>query len=143
MTNITTDISNFKIEGIAPMLYVFDMPESLRFYRDILGFSVVMSSEPNHYTNWVLLKLNGAELMLNTAYELEHRPLHPDNERIAAHQDTCLYFGCPDTDALYTHLIKNGIKLNKPEITRYNWKAIHLKDPDGYGLYFHWPLPNS
>ncbi|MEP6610250.1 MAG: VOC family protein [Mucilaginibacter sp.] len=67
MMNIKTDIPDFRIEGIAPMLYVFDMPASLRFYRDILGFSVVMSSEPNDETNWVLLKLNGAELMLNTA----------------------------------------------------------------------------
>lgn len=129
--------ADFKIEGIAPMLHVFAMPASLRFYRDIWGFSVVMSSDPNDETNWVLLKLNSAELMPNTAYELEHRALHPDYTRIAAHQDACLYFGCPDTDALYAHLIKNGIELNKPEITRYNWKAINLKDPDGHGLCFH------
>jgi len=134
---------DIKIEGLAPLLQVFDMPASLKFYRDILGFKVMMSSEDSDEANWVLLRLNDMELMLNTAYEREYRPKMPDANRITAHYDTCLYFGCPDTDALYTHLKNNGLELNKPEITRYNWKAIYVKDPDGYGLCFHWPLPNN
>jgi hypothetical protein len=35
-TNNETDL--LKIYGIAPLLYVFDMPTSLAFYRDKLGF---------------------------------------------------------------------------------------------------------
>ncbi|HVW95835.1 MAG TPA: VOC family protein [Mucilaginibacter sp.] len=132
-----------KIEGIAPLLYVFDMPTSLKFYRDVLGFKVVMSSEESDDANWVLLRLNDIELMLNTAYEAERRPEEPDPERINSHGDTYLYFGCPDTDALYEHLTANNINVNKPEITIYNWKALNFKDPDGYGLCFHWPLQNS
>lgn len=134
---------DFKIEGLAPLLHVFDMPASLKFYRDILGFSVVMSSEPDDETNWVLLRLNNIELMLNTQYEKENRPGVPSELRMETHGDTCLYFGCEDTDALYEHLKNNGVRLNKPEITVYNWKAINFKDPDGYGLCFHWPLPNN
>jgi uncharacterized glyoxalase superfamily protein PhnB len=137
---MTPDI---KIEGLTPLLQVFDMPASLKFYRNILGFKVIMSSEDSDEANWVLLKLNDIELMLNTAYEREYRPKMPDANRIAVHNDTCLYFGCPNTDALYEHLKSNGLELNKPEITPYNWKAIHLKDPDGYCLCFHWPLPNN
>ncbi|MGN6397063.1 MAG: VOC family protein [Mucilaginibacter sp.] len=134
---------DIKIEGLAPLLYVFDMPASLKFYRDILGFKVVLSSEQNDTADWVLLKLNTTELMLNTAYEMENRPKKPDANRLAMHADTWLYFGCPDTDALYEHLKSHGVELDKPGITKYNWKAIHLKDPDGYGLCFHWPLPNN
>lgn len=132
-----------RIEGIAPMLSVFDMPGSLKFYRDILGFKVIMSSEDGDDADWVLMKLNEMELMLNTTYDPGERPLVPDPDRIIAHKDTCLYFGCQDTDALYEHLKSNGITLNKPEITQYNWKAIHVTDPDGYALCFHWPLPNN
>lgn len=134
---------DFKIDGIAPLLHVFDMSASLKFYRDILGFTVVMSSEPDDETNWVLLRLNNIELMLNTQYEAGHRPGMPDDMRSEVHRDTYLYFGCADIDALYEHLKSNGIQLNKPEITGYNWKAINFKDPDGYGLCFHWPLPNN
>lgn len=27
-----------KVESLTPLISVFDMPESLRFYRDLLGF---------------------------------------------------------------------------------------------------------
>ncbi len=32
------------IKGIAPLLFVFDMPAALHFYRDILKFEVVSTS---------------------------------------------------------------------------------------------------
>ena len=144
MTMEEVEISEkIRIEGMAPLLQVFDMPVSLKFYRDILGFKVIASSGAGDDVDWVLMKLNDVEFMLNTAYESAFRPLHPDADRISAHEDTTIYFGCPDTDALYSHLKDNGVNVNKPEITQYNWKALSLKDPDGYGLCFHWPLPNS
>jgi glyoxylase I family protein len=67
---------DIKIEGMAPLIQVFDMPVSLKFYRDILGFSIAMSSGEgdDDDVDWVLLKLNNMELMLNTAYERGLRP---------------------------------------------------------------------
>ena len=32
--------------GLTPLLSVYDMPTSVRFYRDSLGFEVAMSSPP-------------------------------------------------------------------------------------------------
>jgi catechol 2,3-dioxygenase-like lactoylglutathione lyase family enzyme len=32
------------IEGFAPLLQVFDMPTSVAFYRDVLGFELVETS---------------------------------------------------------------------------------------------------
>jgi len=34
------------IRGLAPLLEVFDMPASIHFYRDVLGFEVVSTSGP-------------------------------------------------------------------------------------------------
>jgi catechol 2,3-dioxygenase-like lactoylglutathione lyase family enzyme len=62
------------IHGIAPLLQVFDMPTAIHFYRDVLGFKVHATSQPGDDCNWAWLKLNGADLMLNTAYEAEQRP---------------------------------------------------------------------
>ena len=93
------------IRGMAPLLQVFDMPTSIAFYRDTLGFEVVTTSKPGgEHFDWALLRLNGVELMLNTAYEEGARPPAPDPARIAAHDDTCLYFGCPDVDSAYAFL---------------------------------------
>jgi glyoxylase I family protein len=35
-----------EIRGMAPLLQVFDMPTSLAFYRDVLGFKVESTSKP-------------------------------------------------------------------------------------------------
>lgn len=128
------------LEGIAPLLQVFDMPTSLCFYRDILGFDVVQSSGQGDDVDWVLLKSNAIELMLNTAYEKPDRPTTPDVKRKAAHSDTILYFGCPDTDATYAYLTRKGLDVKKPQITGYGWKALNVIDPDGYHLCFHYPV---
>ena len=71
------------IHGICPLLQVFDMPTAIHFYRDVLGFSLHATSEPGDDCNWSWLKLNGAELMLNTAYEADQRPPAPDPLRVA------------------------------------------------------------
>jgi len=81
-----------EIRGMAPLLQVFDMPTSIVFYRDVLGFEVVTTSKPHEERfDWALLKLNGVELMLNTAYENDARPLVPDPARIAAHENPHIF----------------------------------------------------
>lgn len=129
-----------QMQGMAPLLQVFDMPVALKFYRNVLGFEVVQASGEGDDVDWVLLKLNSIELMLNTAYEKANRPLEADEQRMASHADTSLYFGHPDIDELYSYLLSRGMHLKKPQITGYGWKAIYLLDPDGYLLCFHWPV---
>lgn len=139
MSNANLNTTN-QIQGLAPLLQVFDMPVALKFYRDVLNFKVVRSSGEGDDVDWVMLTLNGIELMLNTAYEKQNRPPQPDEQRSLAHTDTSLYFGHPDIDGLYTYLINKGMHLKTPQITGYGWKAIYLLDPDGYLLCFHWPV---
>ncbi|MDN3583225.1 VOC family protein [Mucilaginibacter flavus] len=127
----------FNINGVAPYIHVFDMPVALAFYRDVLGFSIKYSSGEGYDVDWVLLQLNDIEFMLNTAYEKANRPAAPNPLRIDSHGDITFYFGCRETDALYAHLQNKGIKATGPFITTYGWKAIYLKDSDGYQLCFH------
>lgn len=129
------------VRGMTPLLLVFDMPTSIAFYRDMLGFEVVQTSaaEGDRF-EWALLRLNGAELMLNTTYENHERPRAPDPARVGSHADTALYFGCPDVDAAYAHLRARGVGVEQPNVTSYGFKRMSLKDPDGYYLCFHWPV---
>lgn len=127
-----------KVEGLVPLIQVFDMPTSLRFYRDVLGFEIVAQSSPGDDFDWGWLRLDGAELMLNTAFEKEHRPPKPDPNRISGHDDTCLYFGCRDVDAAYSYLRSKGVDLGEPKVAPYGMKQIYFKDPDGYQICFQW-----
>jgi glyoxylase I family protein len=128
-----------EIRGTAPLLQVFDMPTSIAFYRDVLGFEVVTTSKPQgEHFDWALLRLQGVELMLNTAYEQDARPPAPDPARIAAHDDTTIYFGCPDVDAAYIHLRARGVVAGEPKTAHYGMRQLYLHDPDGYNLCFQW-----
>jgi catechol 2,3-dioxygenase-like lactoylglutathione lyase family enzyme len=127
------------IRGLAPLFEVFDMPTSIAFYRDILGFAVISTSHSGPNFDWALLSLNGIELMLNTAYEATDRPPSPDPARIAAHQDAAIYFGCPDVDAAFAYLCAKGVRAKEPQTAFYGMRQLYVSDPDGYTLCFQWP----
>jgi len=129
------------IRGLCPLLQVFDMPTSVRFYRDVLGFALASNAPlraPDEF-GWCLLKhTDGTEIMLNTAYDYGERPEAPEPARIAAHGDTCIYFGCPDVDGAYQHLRAKGLEINEPNVAWYGMKQLYLNDPDGFGICFQW-----
>src|SRR5579864_2459623 len=124
---------SLEARGLCPLLQVYDMPTSVAFYRDKLGFEIVTTSpalggKDRFY--WVWLRLGGAELMLNTAYEFdEERPVPPDPARVTSHQDTCLYIGCPDVDAAYQELQAKGVEAEEPKVAPYGMKQMYLRDP--------------
>ena len=50
-----------EINGLTPLLQVLNMPRSLVFYRDILGFEVVRDSGNGDDSSWVWLRLNDSD----------------------------------------------------------------------------------
>jgi catechol 2,3-dioxygenase-like lactoylglutathione lyase family enzyme len=129
-----------EVRGVCTLLLVFDMPASLRFYRDILGFEVVATNDDSagDDVDWCYLRLGTTELMLNGMYESHERPPTPDNVRNAAHSDVCLYFACPDVERAYRHLRSKGIDAAEPTLAPYGMKQLYVLDPDGYNLCFQW-----
>lgn len=128
------------IQGLAPLLQVFDMPTSVNFYRDVLGFDLVGHSPfyADGLFHWAMLKLGDAVIMLNTAYDEGERPAQPDPVRIAAHQDTGIYLGCADVDLAYQNLTASGLTLQPPQVVPYGMKQLHFLDPDGYAICLQW-----
>ncbi len=133
----------FEVRGLTTLLQVYDMPTSIRFYRDQLGFEVVSTSPAmgEDYFHWALLRLGDAEIMLNTAYEFnDERPSQPDPARTQAHRDTGLFFACPDVDGAYAELRRRGLEVSEPVVAGYGMKQMYLLDPDGYQLCFQWAV---
>ena len=133
-----------EVHGVCPYFEVYDMPTSIRFYRDQLGFEVVSASPhrggDKDRFHWCLMRQGTAELMLNTAYEIdEERPSVEEHLSARGHRDTCLYFGCPDVDGAYAELAAKGVVIDQPpKVARYGMKQFYLRDPDGFGLCFQW-----
>jgi len=123
-----------QIGGYCLLLQVFDMPTSIAFYRDTLGFNVADDVPLDGRCDFAMLDLHGNRLMLNTAYEADERPSEPLPTRCAAHSDTALFFDCADVDEAFTHLGSLGIDVSPPVVRDYGMKQIYLKDPDGYEI---------
>ena len=114
-----------KIEHLTPLIQVFNMPRSLAFYRDLLGFEVVMNSGDGDDSSWVWIRLNDCHLMLNDQYEPGHVPDAPPAERTKWHKDTALFFGA-DPDAVYEYLVLKGLSAKPPSNASYGIHSLHL-----------------
>ncbi|MGQ0559045.1 MAG: VOC family protein [Sphingosinicella sp.] len=135
---------SFEATRLTPLIQVYDMPESVRFYCSTLGFEVASSSPEvdtpeGRMFHWAWLRLGGANLMLNTAYDEGERPSARDPERLAGHRDIGLFIACADVDAIYRELSAKGLELRPPQAAPYGMKQLFLEDPDGYCLSFQQP----
>ena len=90
-------IGMIKIDGLTPLIQVFNMLRALAFYRDILGFEVVADSGNGDKSSWVWLRLNGSDLMLNDQYEPGHVPPECPAERVRS-KCTNPVICCPNPD---------------------------------------------
>jgi uncharacterized glyoxalase superfamily protein PhnB len=136
------------VTGLCPMIQVYDMSEAIGFYCGALGFEIAGNSPEvdtpeGRCFHWAWLRLGGAELMLNTAYDEGERPVARDAARQAAHRDTGLYFACTDVDAAYETLLAKGLAVAPPKAAPYGMKQLWVRDPDGYQLCFQARVLNA
>lgn len=124
--------------GLTPLIGVFDMPTALAFYRDRLGFTVVSASPEvdtaeGRFSHWMWLRFGGAEIMLNTLYDSNERPMQPPEK---GPQDAAFYIGCADVEMAYQELTARGVTAERPKLAPYGLKLFSVQDPDGYTIVF-------
>ena len=134
-----------EVRGLCPLIQVYDITESLAFYRDCLGFALVAASDERdtpegRLFHWAWLRLGGADLMLNTAYDEGERPQAREPARQRAHGDTGLFFDCPDVDGAAALLRSRGVVVDGPKDAPYGMRQLFVTDPDSYVLCFQAPL---
>jgi uncharacterized glyoxalase superfamily protein PhnB len=117
-----------------PLLQVYDMPTSLAFYRDLLGFEVILTAPPGPVTHWAMLRNGDMRLMLNSKYEFDYaRPLEPD--RTSGRGDFILYVTCEDAEAAYHELQTRGwTDVEEPTTAPYGMREVQIRDPDGFRI---------
>jgi glyoxylase I family protein len=137
------------VRDVCALLSVWDMPTTVRFYRELLGFEIVNRS-PTYATeggeelfHWCMMRTHDATIMLNTEYEEGERPV----ERPAQGEErfgTWFYYGCPDVDGAYEKLKAAGVACEAPKLTMYGgtygFRTLSLRDPDGRGITLQWPV---
>jgi catechol 2,3-dioxygenase-like lactoylglutathione lyase family enzyme len=112
------------------MLSVSDLPRTIAFYRDRLGFQVLNAfGEPKPV--WCMLRRDDVTLMFNqpAAEEMHELPRRAKDFQV-------FYFYPDDVVSLHTAWKSDGLPVSELRVTGYDMKEFELRDPDDYWLWF-------
>jgi lactoylglutathione lyase len=110
-----------------PILYADDLPRTLDFYRDLVGFSETFRFPDEGEPEFVALELDGSELAIGRAAE----PLHGKRLRpVSGHRfELCVY--TDDVDAAVERLRGAGVPvLVEPADQPWQERLAYVEDPD-------------
>ena len=114
------------VECIIPILSVRRLHESLRYYRDILGFEPEWGSEEG--SAMASVARDGKSIMLC--------------EGAQGQPGTWVWIGVEDIRPLYRELTRRGAKIRQEPVNQPWAYEMQIEDPDGHVLRFgSEPLP--
>jgi catechol 2,3-dioxygenase-like lactoylglutathione lyase family enzyme len=120
------------IQGISPFFAVSDVPRSVAFYRDHLGFGILF--EEGDF--FAMIARDAAQLFLKSQAGIAPAP-NPVRHR-ALRWDA--YVSVPDPDALAAEFVARGVAFAAPLAdTSDGLRGFEIADPDGYVLFFGRP----
>ncbi len=127
-----------EIGGASPLFIVRNVPATLAFYRDKLGFEVTFEGpEPNDIFFGIVQR--GRAMIMFKAIEVEPVPNHTRDVGCGiARWDA--YFYVPDPDALAAEFASRDIEFFEPLKDNHDdLRGFEIKDCDGYVLFFGRP----
>lgn len=127
-----------EIGGASPLFIVRNVPETLAFYRDKLGFEITFQGpEPDDIFFGIAQR--GRAMIMFKSIDVDAVPNHTyDIGHGIARWDAYIYV--PDPDALAEEFESRGVEFFLPlQDNTDNLRGFELKDVDGYILYFGRP----
>jgi catechol 2,3-dioxygenase-like lactoylglutathione lyase family enzyme len=121
-----TNTSTPNVTQAIPFFMVADIHASLRFYVDVLGFTMTKSWMPQGKLQWCWLEIGTAALMLQ---ERRDAPPYKPGEGVS------VCFQCNDALAIYHQARKRGVESRRPFVGNAMW-VVAFTDPDGYKIDF-------
>jgi len=130
------------ISGISPFFIVADVPATLSFYRDKLGFEVTFRGPTPEDEFFGIVRREEAMIMFKALgvicddKEVIVEPLPNYGRKPAFSWDA--YLEVADPDALAAEFASRGVTVSVPLTERGDdgVRGFVIKDIDGYGLFF-------
>lgn len=124
--------SDQNVKQAVPFFAVSDMPQSLRFYVDGLGFEMTHSWIYEETVRWCYLQRGGAALMLQDFRRDDGGKWAPEGKLGLG---VSIMFMCQDALAIYRESRARGLEPSRPFVGNGMW-VTSFSDPDGYRVEF-------
>jgi len=127
-----------EISGIAPLFLTTDVPTTLAFYRDRLGFDITFQG-PGPEDIFFGIVQRGAAMIMFKDVGVDPVPNYTrDVQKGIARWDA--YIHVPDPDALATEFSARDVPFSEPlKDTDDGLRGFELRDANGYVLFFGRP----
>jgi len=130
------------ISGITPFFIVANVPATLSFYHNMLGFEVTFRGPTPEDEFFGIVRRDGAMIMfkalgvMRDGKEILVEPVPNYSREPAFSWDA--YLDVPDPDALAAEFASRGVVFSVPLTDRGDdgVRGFVIKDIDGYGLFF-------
>jgi lactoylglutathione lyase len=121
-----------------PILYVDDLHESLRFYRDLLGFEELYRFPAADEPGFASLRLDDGKLGLSRA---DFPGIHGKPQRPVTGRPFELCLEAADVDAAVARLRAAGVEvLAEPADQVWGERVAYVADPDGNPVHIRGPI---
>ena len=138
VAQIKVQVTPTEIGGASPLFIERNVPATLAFYRDKLGFEIKFEGpEPDDIFFGIVQR--GRAMIMFKDVDVEPVPNHTrDIGHGIARWDA--YVHVPDPDALAKEFVSRGVEFFEPlKDTHDGLRGFELKDADGYVLFFGRP----
>lgn len=126
------------ISGISPFFIVSDVPTSLSFYRDRLGFEITFQGPEPDDIFFGIVRRGGAQILLKAIGVAPVPNYTRDVKQGIARWDA--FVSVPDPDALAAEFASRNVEFFEPlKDTDTGLRGFEVKDADGYLLFFGRP----
>ena len=131
-------MSRAEISGISPFFIVNDVPTSLAFYRDRLGFEITFQGPEPDDIFFGIVRRGGAQILLKAIGVTPLPNYKRDVKQGIARWDAFVIV--PDPDALAAEFAARNVEFFEPlNDTHDGLRGFEVKDADGYVLFFGRP----
>ncbi len=132
--------ASLAMSQMVPLLTVYNVRQSIQFYRDMLGFEVEGTIETKGPLGFAALRRDDIRLMLNSALEPGEEDSKEDRPRS---KDVTFYFWSSEVATLRERFIQEGLDVGDLHETYYGMRQFALRDPDGYKLVLQEPTQGT
>ncbi|MFQ5571362.1 MAG: VOC family protein [Rhodothermales bacterium] len=123
-----------KLQTFTPNMMVDDVNETVAFYRDVLGFNLVMSVPEAGSLDWALVRRDEVEVMFQARASLtEEIPMFKDLPIGGA---LSFYIDMQGVEALFEQISPRVTVIQDLHVTFYGRREFAIQDCNGFILTF-------